>query len=99
MQPRDIGSPVVTRRIAVLSTGAVLLLVFGLLGAAVPVPYVAQGPGPTYNTLGKIDGTPILALQGRDRNKVEGNLNLPTVGVGRGALSLVQAVRGWFDSD
>src|SRR5215213_5835837 len=99
MQPRDIGSAVVTRRIAVLSTGAVLLLVFGLLGAAVPVPYVAQVPGPTYNTLGKIDGTPIITVQGRDRNKVDGNLNLTTVGVGRGALSLVQAVRGWFDID
>jgi PDZ domain-containing protein len=89
----------VTRRIAVLSTGAVLLLVFGLLGAAVPVPYVAQVPGPTYNTLGEIDGQPIITIEGRDRNDVDGNLNLTTVGVGRGALSLVQAVRGWFDSD
>ena len=99
MQPRDIGSAVVTRRIAVLSTGAVLLLVFGLLGAAVPVPYVAQVPGPTYNTLGEIDGKSIITIQGRNRNDVDGNLNLTTVGVGRGALSLVQAVRGWFDSD
>jgi PDZ domain-containing protein len=28
---------------------------------------------------------------------VSGNLNLTTVGVSRGGLSLVQAVRGWFD--
>jgi PDZ domain-containing protein len=89
----------VTRRIAVLATGAVLLVVFGLLGAAVPVPYVAQVPGPTYNTLGEIDGQPIISIEGRERNDVDGNLNLTTVGVGRGALSLVQAVRGWFDSD
>ena len=88
-----------TRRIAVLSTGAVLLLVFGLLGAAVPVPYVAQVPGPSFNTLGDIDGEPIISIEGRDRNDVDGNLNLTTVGVGRGSLSLVQAVRGWFDSD
>jgi Lon-like protease len=89
----------VTRRIAVLSTGAVLLLVFGLLGAAVPVPYVAQVPGPTFNTLGAVDGKPVITVRGRERNHVEGNLNLTTVGVGRGGLSLVQAVRGWFDSD
>ena len=88
-----------TRRIAVLATGAVLLLVFGLLGAAVPVPYVAQVPGPTFNTLGEIDGKPVIAVQGRTPNRAKGNLNLTTVGVGRGALSLVQAVRGWFDSD
>jgi PDZ domain-containing protein len=89
----------VTRRIAVLTAGAVLLLVFGVLGTTLPVPYVAQVPGPTYNTLGKIDGKQIIEIQGRKRNDVEGNLNLTTVGVGSGGLSLVQAVRGWFDSE
>jgi len=84
---------------AVLTAGAVLLLVFGVLGTALPVPYVAQVPGPTFNTLGKIDGTPIIEVHGRERNDVKGNLNLTTVGVGRGGLSLVQAVRGWFDSE
>jgi PDZ domain-containing protein len=84
---------------AVLTAGAVLLLIFGVLGTTLPVPYVAQVPGPTFNTLGKIDGTPIIEVHGRKRNDVEGNLNLTTVGVGRGGLSLVQAVRGWFDSE
>jgi PDZ domain-containing protein len=89
----------VTRRSAVLVVGAVLLLAFGVTGAAVPVPYVAQVPGPTYNTLGDIDGTPIITLQGRAKNHVDGNLNLTTVGVSRGRLTLVQAVRGWFAKD
>ena len=88
-----------TRRIAVLTAGVVLLVVFGLLGTTLPVPYVAQVPGPTFNTLGDIDGEPIIDIQGRDRNEVEGNLNLTTVGVSRGGLSLVQAVRGWFDDE
>jgi Lon-like protease len=83
----------------VLAAGSVLLVLFGLLGAAVPVPYVAQVPGPTFNTLGEIDGKPIIEIEGGTRNDVEGNLNLTTVGVGRGGLSLVQAVRGWFDSE
>jgi PDZ domain-containing protein len=87
----------VTRRIAVLVVGAVLLLAFGLVGAAVPVPYVAQVPGPTYNTLGSIDGTRIITVRGRALNHVDGHLNLTTVGVSRGRISLVQAVRGWFD--
>jgi PDZ domain-containing protein len=95
----DIGSRVVTRRTAVLTAGTVLLLLFGVLGTTVPVPYVAQVPGPTFNTLGEIDGEPIIVIEGRERNDVEGNLNLTTVGVGRGGLSLVQAVRGWFDRE
>jgi PDZ domain-containing protein len=89
----------VTRRIAVLSIGAVLLVIFGLLGTIVPVPYVAQVPGPTFNTLGDIDGSPIITLTGRTRNAARGNLNLTTVGVSRGGLSLVDAIRGWFDPE
>jgi PDZ domain-containing protein len=82
-----------------MTVGAALLVVFGLLGTTLPVPYVAQVPGPTFNTLGEIDGEPIISVEGRERNDVEGNLNLTTVGVSRGGLSLVEAVRGWFDSE
>jgi Lon-like protease len=89
----------VTRRIVVLTAGVVLLVLFGLLGTTLPVPYVAQVPGPTFNTLGDIDGSPIISVEGRDRNDVSGNLNLTTVGVSRGGLSLVEAVRGWFDDE
>ncbi|HYH26935.1 MAG TPA: S16 family serine protease, partial [Blastococcus sp.] len=88
-----------TRRMAVLSVGAVLLLLFGVLGTVVPVPYVAQVPGPTFDTLGEIEGEPIIAVQGRARNEADGQLTLTTVGVSRGGLSLVQAVRGWFDDE
>lgn len=88
-----------TRRIAVLTAGVVLLVLFGLLGTTLPVPYVAQVPGPTFDTLGEVDGEPIISLEGRDRNEVEGDLTLTTVGVSRGGLSLVQAVRGWFDDE
>jgi Lon-like protease len=89
----------VTRRIAVLTAGVVLLVLFGLLGTTLPVPYVAQVPGPTYNTLGDIKGDPIISVEGRERNDVRGNLNLTTVGVSGRGISLVQAVRGWFDDE
>ena len=84
---------------AVLSVGVVLLVVFGVLGAAVPVPYVAQVPGPTFNTLGEVDGEPIISVEGRERNETEGELTLTTVGVSRAGLSLVEAVQGWFDGE
>jgi len=89
----------VTRRIAVLTAGVVLLVLFGVLGTTLPVPYVAQVPGPTFNTLGDIEGSPIITVKGRAPNHVSGHLNLTTVGVSRGGLSLVQAVRGWFDDE
>jgi PDZ domain-containing protein len=79
--------------------GAVLLLAVGLVGAVVPVPYVAQVPGPTYNTLGDIGSTKIIQITGRAPNRTDGNLNLTTVGVTRGRLTLVQTVRGWFAKD
>jgi PDZ domain-containing protein len=89
----------VSRRIAVLVAGAVLLLVFGVVGTLLPVPYVAQVPGPTFNTLGDIDGRPIISVAGRERNDTSGNLNLTTVGVPQRPLTLVGAVQGWFDSE
>ena len=88
-----------SRRTTVLVTGTVLLLLFGVLGAVLPVPYVAQVPGPTYNTLGDIDGTPIITVTGREPNDTSGNLNLTTVGIPQGSLNLVRAVQGWFDSE
>ena len=88
-----------TRRTAVLTAGAVLLLLFGLLGATVPVPYVAQVPGPVYDTLGGIDGESIIEVEGRVPNDASGELNLTTVGVSGGGLSLVQAIQGWFDDE
>jgi PDZ domain-containing protein len=89
----------VSRRTTVLVTGTVLLLLFGVLGALLPVPYVAQVPGPTYNTLGDIDGTPIISVTGREPNDTSGNLNLTTVGIPQRPLTLVGAVQGWFDSE
>ena len=88
-----------SRRIAVLVSGAVLLLVFGVLGTTLPVPYVAQVPGPTYNTLGEIDGDQVITITGRDTDEVSGNLNLMTVGVSGADVTLVDAVRGWFDPE
>jgi PDZ domain-containing protein len=89
----------VSRRTTVLVTGSVLLLLFGVLGALLPVPYVAQVPGPTYNTLGDIKGTPIISVVGREPNHASGNLNLTTVGIPQRPLTLVGAVQGWFDSE
>ena len=92
-------SATVSRRGTVLVAGVVLLLGFGLVGTLLPVPYVAQVPGPTYNTLGDVGGDPIITVEGRGTNEVTGNLNLTTVGVPQRPLTLVGAVAGWFDDE
>ncbi|MCW2616052.1 MAG: hypothetical protein JWN08_3046 [Frankiales bacterium] len=76
------------------------LLALALTGAAVgtPVPYVALGPGPTYNTLGDVEGTPVIAITGTEVFPTDGHLDLTTVGVDP-SLTLLEALRGWFDRD
>lgn len=76
------------------------LLAVGLTAGAVQarVPYVALGPGPTYNTLGEVGGTPVIAIEGRPTFPTDGQLDLTTVGV-QSRLTLVEALRGWFASD
>lgn len=63
-----------------------------------PVPYVALGPGPTYNTVGAIDGQAVITVTGREPNETSGNLNLTTVQVSDG-LELFRAIRGWLDDE
>lgn len=76
--------------------GAVLLVALAVGGSLLPVPYVALGPGPTFNTLGSIDGRKVIEVTGRDTNPSTGNLNLTTVSV-RDRLELLRAVEGWID--
>lgn len=83
-----------TRRTLTLLVGVLVVLVTGLLGGLVPVPFVALGPGPTYNTLGAVEGTPVVAVKGTRTYPTAGNLNMTTVSVNAG-LSLFGAVGLW----
>lgn len=40
------------------------IVVFGVLLAVVTVPFVALGPGPTFDTLGEIDGKQVVQIVG-----------------------------------
>lgn len=59
------------------------------------VPYAAQGPGPTFNTLGEVDGAPVVEITGVDSDETSGNLNMTTVSV-RTNMTLAQAVGRWL---
>ncbi len=70
------------------------IVVFGVLLASVPVPYVALGPGPTFNTLGEVEGKQVVAIEGTETKPTSGNLNMTTVSQ-RDGLTLAQALAFW----
>jgi len=57
----------------------VLVAAIGLLGGVVSIPYVAIGPGPTFNTLGSVDNTTVISVQGQNTFPTKGQLRMTTV--------------------
>jgi len=86
-----------SRRVVTMITGGALLLVLSVASVRLPVPYVALGPGPTFDTLGTDEnGKEIIGIDGRTERRSTGHLNLTTVSV-RDRLDLLTAFRGWVD--
>lgn len=71
------------------------ILAFGVLLAAVTVPFVSLGPGPIFNTLGDFDGKPVVQIEGTETEPTSGQLNMTTVSQ-RDALTLGQALTLWL---
>lgn len=89
-----------SRRSLTLLVAGLLVLVLGVVGAVMPVPYVILSPGPTTNTLGAQDGTPLIQVSGHQTYATSGHLNLTTVTYQGGPdarLDLFTALRAWFD--
>lgn len=70
------------------------IVVFGVLLAVVTVPYVSLGPGPTFNTLGEVDGKQVVDIEGTTTHPTSGHLNMTTVAQ-RDGLTLGQALTLW----
>ncbi|OBK74278.1 PDZ domain-containing protein [Mycobacterium sp. 1274761.0] len=86
------------RRIATLLVALVPILAFGLLLVLVTVPYVSLGPGPTFDTLGEIDGKQVVAIEGTDVHPTTGHLNMTTVSQ-RDHLTLWEALTLWMSGN
>jgi PDZ domain-containing protein len=85
----------VNRRISTLLVALVPIVVFGVLLSAVTVPFVSLGPGPTFNTLGEVDGKEVVDIEGTEVKPTSGNLNMTTVSQ-RDGLTLGQAMALWM---
>lgn len=86
----------VTLLIAGAGVLACLVVIFAL-----PVPYVALIPGPTFNTLGHLDGKPVVQVSGHRTYAAAGHLNMVTVSYigGPGAnppFNIVAALQAWL---
>ena len=62
------------------------------------VPYAAEGPGPTFDTLGEVDGEPVVDVEGAQTQDTGGQLNMTTVSV-RTNMTLGQALGRWIATD
>jgi Lon-like protease len=85
-----------TLLIAGIGVVACLVVMF-----AVPVPYVALLPGPTYNTLGPLHGKPVVQIKGERTFPASGHLNMVTVSYigGPGAnppFNIFAAIQAWL---
>jgi Lon-like protease len=85
----------VNRRISTLLVALVPMLVFGVLAFVVTVPFVSLGPGPTFDTLGEVDGKQVVDIEGTDVHKTSGHLNMTTVSQ-RDDLTLGEALTFWM---
>ncbi len=71
-----------------------LALALGVTALSLPVPYVVESPGPTFNTLGKDNGKPVISVTGHETFPAKGNLDLTTVYVDGGPNGPVTRLRG-----
>lgn len=72
-----------------------LIAIFGVLGGIGTVPYVALGPGPTYDTLGVVRDSTVITIAGAQTYPTSGQLNMTTVSVNPD-LTLFAALGKWL---
>jgi Lon-like protease len=89
----------VSRRTLTLLLASLLALGLTSTASVARVPYVALGPGPTFNTLGEVEGDPLIEVEGRETFPTDGRLELTTVLASPRELTLAKALRGWLDPD
>ncbi len=68
-----------SRRGWTIVLSVVMAAVFVAVGMLVRVPYVALGPGPTYDTLGATANGPVIKIDGTKAYETSGELRLTTV--------------------
>ncbi|MFC8038703.1 PDZ domain-containing protein [Paenarthrobacter sp. NPDC057355] len=88
-------------RYMIMVVSGLLALALGIGAAALPVPYVIESAGPTFNTLGKDGDKPVISISGHESFPAKGNLDLTTVvmtGGPKTPATIFDVFRAWLDS-
>jgi Lon-like protease len=91
-----------SRRALTMLVAGIGAAVLALTGAVLPVPYVVLSPGPTFNTLGAVNGKPLITVTGHPVYPAAGHLNLVTVSYQGGPgdeINLYTALRSWLSAN
>ncbi|WP_442858399.1 YlbL family protein [Arthrobacter sp. 8AJ] len=89
------------RRLSTMMVAGLAALGLGIAVGTLPVPYVIESPGPTYNTLGESQGHPVINVSGHETYPAAGSLDLTTVyvdGGPTGSVSILNAFSAWLDN-
>ena len=75
-----------SRRVRTIAWGAIPVVLTGALvsldhipgtDVSLTVPYAAEGPGPTVDTLGEVDGTEVVDVKAPKTYDTDVHLNMP----------------------
>jgi len=86
-------------RTAVMLLACLFSVVLAAVAVLLPVKYAILEPGPVLNTLGKVDGDPLISISGHKTYDTTGTLDLTTVSVLGGpdrTVTLAQVFEAWL---
>jgi PDZ domain-containing protein len=89
-------------RALIASLAGLVLVSLIALAALLPVPFIILSPGPTFNTIGDVDGTPLVEITDTTTYPVSGSLDMTTIreeGEPRSPLTVFGAIAAWIDPD
>lgn len=89
-------------RALVASLAGLILLALIALAALLPVPFIVLSPGPTFNTIGEVEGIPLVEISETTTYPVTGSLDMTTIreeGEPRSPLTVFGALAAWVDPD
>jgi PDZ domain-containing protein len=86
----------------IATLAGLVLLALIALAALLPVPFIVLSPGPTFNTIGDVDGVPLVEISDTTTYPVTGALDMTTIreeGEPRSPLTVFGALVAWIDPD
>jgi Lon-like protease len=91
-----------SHRAAVATLAGLVLVALVALAAILPVPFIVLSPGPTFNTIGEVNGVPLVEISDTTTYPVTGALDMTTImerGEPRSPLTVFDALAAWVSAD